>query len=246
MLDLTGKKVLVTGAGRGIGKAVAKKMLERGAIVGITSYEEKSLIDCKAEFGENAVVIGAYDLSKEEEVLKLAKDAEEKLDGVDILVNNAGITKDGLGIRMKNEDWKAVLNVNLDAVFYLSRDIGAKMLRRRFGRIINISSVVGAMGNVGQANYSASKGAVVSLTKTLAREYATRGVTVNAVSPGFIESDMTDVLSDKVKEMMVANIPLGKMGSQEDIANAILFLASDESAYITGQNLHVNGGMLMV
>ncbi len=246
MLDLTGKKALVTGGGRGIGKEITRKFVERGAIVGIAGYDLAELEECKKELGDNVKVIGAYNLMKEEDVAKLAVDAEEMLEGVDILVNNAGMTRDGLSIRMKNEDWKAVLSLNLDAVFYLSRDLGSKMIRRRYGRIINISSVVGTMGNVGQANYSASKGAIVALSKTLAREYAARGVTVNAVAPGFIESDMTKVLSDKVKEAMVANIPMGKMGSLEDVANAVLWLASQESSYITGQNVHVNGGMLMV
>ncbi len=246
MLDLTGKKALVTGGGRGIGKEITRKFVERGAIVGIAGYDLAELEECKKELGDNVKVIGAYNLMKEEDTAKLAVDAEEMLEGVDILVNNAGMTRDGLSIRMKNEDWKAVLSLNLDAVFYLSRDLGSKMIRRRYGRIINISSVVGTMGNVGQANYSASKGAIVALSKTLAREYAARGVTVNAVAPGFIESDMTKVLSDKVKEAMVANIPMGKMGSLEDVANAVLWLASQESGYITGQNVHVNGGMLMV
>ncbi len=246
MLDLTGKKALVTGGGRGIGKEITRKFIERGAIVGIAGYDLAELEECKKELGDNVKVIGAYNLMQEEDAAKLAVDAEEMLEGVDILVNNAGMTRDGLSIRMKNEDWKAVLSLNLDAVFYLSRDLGSKMIRRRYGRIINISSVVGTMGNVGQANYSASKGAVVALSKTLAREYAARGVTVNAVAPGFIESDMTKVLSDKVKEAMVANIPMGKMGSLEDVANTVLWLASQESGYITGQNVHVNGGMLMV
>ncbi len=246
MLDLTGKKALVTGGGRGIGKEITRKFVERGAIVGIAGYDLAELEECKKELGDNVKVIGAYNLMQEEDAAKLAIDAEEMLEGVDILVNNAGMTRDGLSIRMKNEDWKAVLSLNLDAVFYLSRDLGSKMIRRRYGRIINISSVVGTMGNVGQANYSASKGAIVALSKTLAREYAARGVTVNAVAPGFIESDMTKVLSDKVKEAMVANIPMGKMGSLDDVANAVLWLASQESGYITGQNVHVNGGMLMV
>ncbi len=245
MFDLTGKKALVTGASGGIGEAVARMLHAQGAIVGLHGTREEKLNELAGELGDRTVVLPA-NLSDLDAVSQLGKDAEEKLEGVDILVNNAGITRDGLFARMSNEDWDDVMRINLTSVFRLTKEIAYPMMRRKGGRIINITSIVGVTGNPGQANYCASKAGMIGFTKSLAQEIASRGVTVNCVAPGFIASAMTDKLNDKQKEAIMGAIPMKKMGVGDDIASAVLYLASDEGGYVTGQTIHVNGGMAMI
>lgn len=245
MFDLTGRKALVTGATGGLGEAIARALHAQGAIVGLHGTREEKLQALAAELGERVFVFPA-NLSDREAVKALGQKAEEELGGVDILVNNAGITRDGLFVRMSDEDWDAVLNVNLTSVFNLTRELTHPMMRRRQGRIINITSIVGVTGNPGQANYCASKAGLIGFSKSLAQEIASRNVTVNCIAPGFIESAMTDKLNEKQKEAIMGNIPMKRMGAGADIAAAVVYLASDEAAYVTGQTLHVNGGMAMI
>ncbi len=245
MFDLTGKKALVTGSSGGLGEAIARMLHQCGATVGIHGTREEKLNQIAGELGERVMVFPA-NLSDREAVKTLGENAESNLDGIDILVNNAGITRDGLFVRMKDKDWDDVINVNLTSVFNLTREIAYPMMRRRTGRIINITSIVGVTGNPGQANYCASKAGLIGFTKSLAQEIAPRNVTVNCVAPGFIASAMTDKLNDKQKEGIMGAIPMKKMGSGDDIASAVTFLASDEAGYVTGQTLHVNGGMAMI
>lgn len=247
-MNFEGKTVIVTGGSRGIGRAIALDFAKSGANV-VVNYNRN------AEKAEDVVkeieAIGPKGLavqcnvSKQEDVDALLKATVDTFGTVDFLVNNAGITKDTLILRMKENDWDAVLDTNLKGTFMTTKVIGKYMLKKRSGRIVNITSVVGLMGNAGQSNYAASKAGVVGFTKSIAKEFASRGLTVNAVAPGFIESDMTDVLSDDVKEMYSKAIPLGKMGKPEDVANAVKFLCSEMSKYITGQVIQVDGGMLM-
>lgn len=247
-MNFEGKTVIVTGGSRGIGRAIALDFAKSGANV-VVNYNRN------AEKAEDVVkeieAIGPKGLavqcnvSKQEDVDALLKATVDTFGTVDFLVNNAGITKDTLILRMKENDWDAVLDTNLKGTFMTTKVIGKYMLKKKSGRIVNITSVVGLMGNAGQSNYAASKAGVVGFTKSIAKEFASRGLTVNAVAPGFIESDMTDVLSDDVKEMYSKAIPLGKMGKPEDVANAVKFLCSDMSKYITGQVIQVDGGMLM-
>ena len=246
MFNLTGKTALVTGATGGIGAAIAKALHKAGATVAISGTRANVLEELKAELGGERVVVLPCNLSDAAAVEKLVPEAEAAMGSLDILVNNAGITKDGLAMRMKDEDWSAVIDVNLTASFRLARAAMRNMMKKRQGRIINITSVVGVTGNPGQANYVASKAGVIGLTKSLAQELAARNVTVNAVAPGFIATPMTDVLNDKQKEMILGRVPAGKLGTPEDIAAAVLYLASDEAGYVTGQTLHVNGGMAMI
>lgn len=241
MIEFNGKNVLITGAAGGIGKAITKKLHELGAHVYISGSNESKLDTLGQELGSN--------YTKKPCNLSDAKAAAEminSIDNLDILVCNAGITKDMLSIKMKDEDFDSVLDINLKANFVLNREAIKKMMRARSGRIINISSVVGVSGNPGQSNYCASKAGLIGMTKSLAMEVASRGVTVNAIAPGFIESNMTDALNDNQKEAIMAKIPQKKLGSGDDIASAVAFLASPMASYITGQTLHVNGGMLMV
>ncbi len=237
---------VITGASRGIGKAIARELASQGASV-VVNYASSSgaaeeLVSEITAAGGNAVALQA-DVSKEEEVDKLFKTVLEKFNKIDILVNNAGITRDTLLLRMKPQDWQAVINLNLTGVFLCTRAVSKGMLKKRSGRIINIASVAGQMGNPGQANYSAAKAGVIGLTKTLAREFASRGITVNAVSPGFIETDMTSELQS---EEILKAIPLGRYGKPEEIAGMVRFLAADTAAaYITGQVFNVDGGMVM-
>ena len=245
MFDLTGKKALVTGASGGIGESIARMLHAQGATVGLHGPREEKLQALASELGERTVVLPA-NLSDLDEASALGKSAEEKLEGVDILVNNAGITRDGLFARMSNEDWDDVMRVNLTAVFRLTKEIAYPMMRRKGGRIINITSIVGVTGNPGQANYCASKAGMIGFTKSLAQEIASRNVTVNCIAPGFISSAMTEKLNDKQKEAIMGAIPMKKMGEGDDIAAAALYLASNEGGYVTGQTLHVNGGMAMV
>ena len=245
MFELTGKKALITGASGGIGEAIARQFHAAGAVVGLHGTREERLNELASELGERCHVLPA-NLSDLDAASQLGKEAEEKLEGIDILVNNAGITRDGLFARMSNDDWDDVMRVNLTAVFRLTKEIAYPMMRRKGGRIINITSVVGVTGNPGQANYCASKAGMIGFSKSLAQEIASRNVTVNCIAPGFISSAMTDKLNDKQKETILGAIPMKKMGEGTDIAAAAVFLASDASGYMTGQTLHVNGGMAMI
>jgi len=245
MFDLSGKTALVTGATGGIGGQIAKVLAANGAEVIITGRNETALNELAKALGAKAKVI-ACDLSKQSEVETLIAKAEEKAGKVDILINNAGLTKDTLMMRMKTEDWDEVLNVNLKAAFILSKDAVRSMIKRRFGRIISISSIVGVMGNAGQANYAASKAGLIAMSKSLALEVASRGITVNCIAPGFIATKMTDAIPEAARDALIAKIPAVRLGEPSDIAAAALFLSSDEASYITGQTLHVNGGMAMI
>jgi 3-oxoacyl-[acyl-carrier protein] reductase len=245
MFDLTGKTALVTGASGGIGAAVARTLHGAGATVGLSGTREEPLRALAAELGARAHVLPA-NLSDPASVEALPKAAAEAMGGLDILVNNAGITRDGLMMRMSDEDWLSVLEVNLTSTFRLCRGVLRGMMKARWGRIVNISSVVGATGNPGQANYVASKAGMVGLSKSLAAEVASRGITVNCVAPGFITTAMTDKLNDEQKGRILGQVPAGRMGEPEEIAAAVLYLSSVEAAYVTGAVLHVNGGMAMV
>lgn len=245
MFDLSGKTALVTGATGGIGGQIAKVLAANGAEVIITGRNETALNELLKALGAKAKVI-ACDLSKQSEVESLIAKAEGKAGKVDILINNAGLTKDTLMMRMKTEDWDEVLNVNLKAAFILSKDAVRSMIKRRFGRIISISSIVGVMGNAGQANYAASKAGLIAMSKSLALEVASRGITVNCIAPGFIATKMTDAIPEAARDALIAKIPAVRLGEPSDIAAAALFLSSDEASYITGQTLHVNGGMAMI
>ncbi|WP_018239259.1 3-oxoacyl-[acyl-carrier-protein] reductase [Ensifer sp. BR816] len=245
MFDLSGRKALVTGASGGIGEEIARMLHAQGALVGLHGTRVEKLEALANTLGERVQIFPA-NLSDRAEVKALGEKAEAELGGVDILVNNAGITKDGLFVRMSDEDWDNVLEVNLTAVFRLTRELTHPMMRRRFGRIVNITSVVGVTGNPGQANYCASKAGMIGFSKSLAQEIATRNVTVNCVAPGFIESAMTGKLNDKQKEGIMAAIPMRRMGSGAEVASAVAYLASTEAGYVTGQTIHVNGGMAMI
>ena len=238
------RTILVTGASGGIGGAIARALHKQGATVTLSGTRADALEKLKGELGERAHVITAR-MDDAADIDRLLKDAEAALGQVDILVNNAGITRDNLALRMRDEDWRVVLEVNLTAAFRLSRAALRGMLRRRHGRIICITSVVGVTGNPGQANYVASKAGLIGMTKAVAQELASRGITVNAVAPGFMASAMTDALNDQQRESILSRIPLGAMGSGDDIGAACVFLASREAGYVTGQTLHVNGGMAM-
>ena len=245
MIDLSGKTALVTGASGGIGGAIARALHRQGASVGLHGTRAEKLEALRDELGERAHVLAA-NLSDRDAVVDLGRRAEETLGGVHILVNNAGITRDGLFVRMKDEDWDAVLEVNLTSAFRLARTLMQPMMKRRGGRIVNITSVVGVTGNPGQSNYCASKAGMIGFTKSLAQEVATRGITANCVAPGFIESEMTDALNDKQREAILGTIPAKRMGTADEVASAVAYLASDEAAYVTGQTIHVNGGMAML
>lgn len=247
-MQLTGKVALVTGASRGIGRAVALRLAQCGAKIAVNyagnqaaAEEVKQMIEAN---GGEAILVQA-DISSAESVDTMVASVMEAFGRIDILVNNAGITRDTLLMRMKESDWDAVIQTNLTGVFYVTKAVAKIMMKQRAGKIVNMSSVVGLMGNAGQANYAAAKAGVIGFTKSMARELAGRNITVNAIAPGFIATDMTAVLSDKVKEDLATKIPLGRMGEADDIANAILFLVSDSASYITGQTLNVDGGMVM-
>ncbi len=245
MFDLTGRTALVTGASGGIGSAIAKSLSEAGAKVALSGTRENVLEDVKASLPGEAAIVTA-NLSDADSVDGLVGRAEEAIGPLDILVANAGITRDGLLMRMKDEDWNDVLNVNLGSYFRLTKSAMRGMMKRRHGRIVGITSVVGVMGNPGQANYCASKAGMIGFTKSVAQEVGSRGITVNCVAPGFIQSPMTDGLPDAQKEALLGQIPNGKLGQGSDIAAAVVYLSSDEAAYVTGQTLHVNGGMAMI
>ena len=245
MFDLSGKKALVTGASGGIGGAIAAALHAQGATVGLSGTKLPALEALAGRLGERALILPA-DLADPASGDKLIADAESALGQVDILVNNAGLTRDTIAIRLSDEDWQKVLDVNLTAGFRLARACLRTMMRRRWGRVIGIGSVVGHTGNPGQANYAAAKAAMVGMSKALAAEVASRNVTVNVVSPGFITTAMTEVLSDSIKQRLLEMIPSKRMGRPEEVAAAVVYLASEEAAYVTGQTLHVNGGMAMI
>ena len=244
---LSDKVAIVTGASRGIGRSIALALASQGAKVVASARNAEALVELTAEIksqgGDALAVVG--DVAVEDDANNLVKQAVKVYGQVDVFINNAGITRDGLLLRMKNADWDAVLDTNLKGAFLCTRAVAKVMSKQRSGRIINISSVVGEMGNAGQANYCASKAGLLGLTKSVARELARRNVTVNAITPGFITTEMTEDMTEKAQETMTEQIPLGRPGSAEDVANAVIFLASEQSAYITGQVLGVNGGMYM-
>ncbi|KQH86061.1 3-oxoacyl-ACP reductase FabG [Vibrio furnissii] len=244
-MNLEGKVALVTGASRGIGKAIAELLVERGATVIGTATSESGADAISAYLGDNGkgLALNVTDVASIESVLKSIND---EFGGVDILVNNAGITRDNLLMRMKDDEWTDILDTNLTSIFRLSKAVLRGMMKKRQGRIINVGSVVGTMGNAGQTNYAAAKAGVIGFTKSMAREVASRGVTVNTVAPGFIETDMTKALNDDQRAATLAQVPAGRLGDPREIASAVAFLASPEAAYITGETLHVNGGMYMV
>ena len=245
MFDLTGKVALITGATGGIGTQIAKKMYAQGAILALTDMNLDKLKALQSELGDRVFVYSA-NLTDSDSLKELVKNVEKDCGKIDILVNNAGITKDGLSMRMTDEQWQQVLDINLTAGFKLARAVIPGMMKRRFGRIISMASIVGVMGNAGQANYSASKAGLIAMSKCMAQELASRGITLNCVAPGFIKTPMTDALTDEVKAQLLKEVPMGRLGTAEDIANTVVFLASDEAAYITGQTIHVNGGMAMI
>ena len=245
MFDLTGRKALVTGATGGLGGAIARALHAQGAHVALSGTRRVVLDELAAELGGERVAVVEANLADKDAVEALLPAAESALGGLDILVNNAGITRDNLFMRMKDEEWEAVLNVNLTAAFRLSRAALRGMMKRRYGRIIGIGSVVGATGNPGQGNYAAAKAGLVGMTKALAAEVATRGITVNCIAPGFIASAMTDALNEKQRETILTRVPAGRLGTGAEIGAAAVYLASEEAGYVTGQTLHVNGGMAM-
>ena len=245
MFDLTGKTALVTGATGGIGGSIARALHRQGATVALSGTRKEVLEALAHDLGGRAFVCPA-DLSDTASVEALVPAAESAMGGLDILVNNAGLTRDGLFMRMKDEDWDLVLRVNLDAAFRLSRSAIRGMMKRRWGRIVSITSVVGTTGNPGQANYAASKAALVGMSKALAAEVASRNITVNCVAPGFISTPMTDVLNDKQKETILTSVPANRLGTPDEIGASVVYLASQEASYVTGQTLHVNGGMAMI
>lgn len=245
---LKNKVALVTGASRGIGRAIAIELAKNGANVAVnyagSKEKAEEVVNEIKQLGQEAIAIQA-DVSDEEAVNNMVKEVITAFGRLDILVNNAGITRDNLMMRMKVEDWDAVIDTNLKGVFLCSKAVTRQMMKQRFGRIINISSVVGVLGNAGQANYVAAKAGVIGLTKAMARELANRNITVNAVAPGFIKTDMTDKLPEEMKENLLGQIPLGTFGTPEQVAKVVRFLASDDASYMTGQTLHVDGGMYM-
>lgn len=245
MFDLKGKKALITGATGGLGAEIARALHTQGAHIVISGTKQDKLEELARELHDRVTVIPC-DLSSAESTQRLVPEAEAALGGLDILVNNAGMTQDGLLLRMSDEQWSRVIDVNLSSVFRLSRAAIKGMMKQKSGRIINITSIVGITGNAGQANYAASKAGLIGFAKSLAAEVATRGITVNCIAPGFIESPMTSVLNDKQREKILSEIPQGEIGSPKDIAAGVVFLASNEARYVTGQTLHINGGMTMV
>ncbi|CAO3353655.1 3-oxoacyl-[acyl-carrier-protein] reductase [Azospirillum sp. 11R-A] len=245
MFDLTGKSALVTGASGGIGASIARALHAQGAAVALSGTRVAPLEALAAELGERAFVVPG-NLSEAAATEQLFKDAEAALGKIDILVNNAGLTRDQIAMRLKDEDWQSVIDVNLTAAFRLSRAAMRGMMKRRWGRIINITSIVGVTGNAGQANYAASKAGLIGMSKSLAAELGSRSITVNCVAPGFIATAMTDALNEEQKQKLLPSIPAGRMGQSDEIAAGVVYLASEEAAYVTGQTLHINGGMAMI
>ncbi|MDN7225982.1 3-oxoacyl-[acyl-carrier-protein] reductase [Planococcus liqunii] len=248
MTTLTGKTAIVTGASRGIGAEIARKLADAGAKIVVNysgSQEKAEAVVAQIQAGGGEAIAVKANVSDAEAVKAMVDEAMAAFGSVDILVNNAGITRDNLMMRMKDDEWDDVINTNLKGVFICTKAVTRQMMKQRSGRIVNISSIVGVMGNAGQANYVAAKAGVIGLTKTTARELASRGITANAIAPGFITTDMTDKLNEDIQKSMLAQIPLGRFGEAAEVAKAALFLASDEASYMTGQTLHLDGGMVM-
>ena len=242
-MDFSGKKVLITGATGGIGGALIKKFLKYNASVLGTGTNLEKLKNLKEEFP--SLITEQFNISKHDKIDEFVDKASSDLGGLDILINNAGITKDNLSLRMKSDEWQNVIDINLSSTFYLCKAAIKKMLKNKYGRIVNITSIVGHTGNVGQGNYSASKAGVVAMSKSLAIEYAKKNITINCVSPGFISTKMTEKISEEIKAQLMSKIPMNRLGSGEDVSNTVVFLSSDLSSYITGETIHVNGGMYM-
>ncbi len=245
MFDLSGKTALVTGASGGLGGDIARSLHAAGASVALSGTRADALTALAEELGDRAAVTPA-NLSDADAPTQLVKDVEEAIGPIDVLINNAGLTRDMLSMRLTDDDWATVIDVNLGAAFRLSRAVMRGMMQRRWGRIVNITSIVGVTGNAGQANYAASKAGMIGMSKSMAQEVAARGITVNCVAPGFIETAMTDVLKDNIKEKLLGAVPAGRLGVPQDVSAGVLYLASEEAAYVTGQTLHINGGMVMI
>jgi len=243
MINFKGKKILITGATGGIGKALVKKFLSLDGTVLATGTNTEKLDSLKKEFPDINVL--KFDISDHSKIEDFIENVTSQLVGLDVLVNNAGITLDNLSLRMKDEEWKKVIDINLSSTFYLCKHAIKKMLKNKYGRIVNITSIVGHTGNLGQANYSASKAGMVAMSKSLAIEYAKKNITINCVSPGFIQSKMTDKIVESIKAVLTSRIPMSKLGTGEDVSNTVAFLSSDAASYITGETIHVNGGMYM-
>ena len=243
MINFKGKKILITGATGGIGNSLVKKFLSLEGSVLATGTNSEKLDSLKKEFPNISVL--KFDISEHSKIGEFIENANSQLVGLDILVNNAGITMDNLSLKMKDEEWRKVIDINLTSTFYLCKHAIKKMLRNKYGRIVNITSIVGHTGNLGQANYSASKAGMVAMSKSLAIEYAKKNITINCVSPGFIQSKMTDKIVESIKAVLTSKIPMSKLGTGEDVSNTVAFLSSDAASYITGETIHVNGGMYM-
>jgi len=243
MINFKGKKILITGATGGIGKALVKKFLSLEGTVLATGTNTGKLDNLKKEFPN--INILKFDISEHSKIEEFIENVNSQLVGLDVLVNNAGVTMDNLSLRMKNEEWQKVIDINLSSTFFLCKYAIKKMLKNKYGRIVNITSVVGHTGNLGQSNYSASKAGMVAMSKSLAIEYAKKNITINCVSPGFIQSNMTDKIVESIKAALTARIPMSKLGTGEDVSNTVAFLSSDSASYITGETIHVNGGMYM-
>ena len=243
MINFKGKKILITGATGGIGKAIVKKFLSLEGTVLATGTNTEKLDSLKKEFP--TINILKFDISEHSKTEEFIENVASQLVGLDVLINNAGITIDNLSLRMKDEEWKKVIDINLSSTFYLCRHAIKKMLKNKYGRIVNITSIVGHTGNLGQSNYSASKAGIIAMSKSLAIEYAKKNITINCVSPGFIQSKMTDNIVESIKAVLTSRIPMAKLGTGEDVSNTVAFLSSDAASYITGETIHVNGGMYM-
>ena len=243
MINLENKKILITGATGGIGNSLVKKFISLGSTILATGTNDSKLQNIKKNFPE--IIIEKFDLSNHDKIEEFIDKVDTKLEGIDILVNNAGITLDNLSIRLTNENWKKVLDINLTSTFLMCKYTIKKMLRKKFGKIINITSIVGHTGNLGQSNYSASKAGIIGFSKSLAIEYARKNININCVSPGFIQTEMTDKINEEFKKTLTSKIPSGNLGTGEDISNCVAFLASDKANYINGETIHVNGGMYM-
>ena len=243
MINFNNKKILITGATGGIGNALVKKFSLLGGNVLATGTKNEKLDLLKKDFPK--IITLNFDISKHDKVEEFIENVFSQLNGIDILINNAGINMDNLSLRMKNEEWKKVIDINLGSTFLLCKYGIKKMLKNKYGRVINITSIVGHTGNLGQSNYAASKAGIIGMTKSLAIEYAKKNITLNCVSPGFIQTKMTDNIADNIKEVLTSKIPMAKLGTGEDVANTVAFLSSDAASYITGETVHVNGGMYM-
>ncbi len=243
MINFNNKKIIITGATGGIGNELVKKFVSLKGQVLATGTNEEKLEKLNKDYPSIETI--KFDISKHSEIESFIEQASSKLNGLDILVNNAGITLDNLSLRMKSDEWQKVIEINLTSTFFVSKYALKKMLKNKFGRIVNISSIVGHTGNIGQANYTASKAGMIAMSKSLAIEYARKNITINCVSPGFIQTNMTDQINDEVKKSLMSRIPMNKLGNGEDVSNSVAFLASDAASYITGETIHVNGGMYM-